>query len=112
MSLKERVVQGAKYLDETSPGWYKKIDTRKLHMKFGCNCILGQLYGNYGNFLTDVENREGMGSHESWEWSAGLGFTLSEEEDSGSDWDSRFLWLELDKFWATEINKRFTKEKA
>ena len=43
----KQVLAGMVWLDETVPGWVEKIDTEKLMMSSGPNCILGQVYGDY-----------------------------------------------------------------
>ena len=48
-SLISRVRRGAALLDKKrrSKAWRKKIDLDRLNMATSCNCIGGQLYGNY-----------------------------------------------------------------
>lgn len=43
------VVKGAALLDERVFGWVKKIDLRKLDMCSLTDCLLGQLFGRYGD---------------------------------------------------------------
>lgn len=47
--LLERIESGAALLDRQSPGWFRRIDLARLDMKSCTFCILGQLYGSYGN---------------------------------------------------------------
>lgn len=42
--LKARVLEGAAWLDETYPGWWKSIDLGLLDMADGCACVLGQVF--------------------------------------------------------------------
>jgi hypothetical protein len=42
------VDNGAALLDERLPGWRDHIDPTTLRLEDGCNCILGQLFGDYG----------------------------------------------------------------
>jgi len=42
------VDNGAALLDERLPGWRDHIDPNTLELADGCNCILGQLFGDYG----------------------------------------------------------------
>ena len=41
------VRRGAALLDKMQPGWAKQINTTTLEMGSSCDCILGQLYGDY-----------------------------------------------------------------
>ena len=38
---------GAVYLDEHRPGWRDEIDRDRLDLNDSCDCVLGQLYGNF-----------------------------------------------------------------
>jgi hypothetical protein len=49
MSVKERVERGAKLLDEHRPGWELKIDLQALDLSSCDRCVLGQIYGSYGD---------------------------------------------------------------
>jgi len=40
------VERGAALLDERKPGWDRKIDLDTLNLADGCNCVLGQVYGD------------------------------------------------------------------
>lgn len=46
-TISERVARGTAWLDENRPGWIDEIDLDRLLMSSPCNCVLGQLYGNY-----------------------------------------------------------------
>lgn len=39
--------RGAHLLDERMPGWAKRINPATLDMGSGCQCVLGQTYGEY-----------------------------------------------------------------
>jgi len=42
--------RGAKFLDEQlGRGWRRKIRRRQLDLAEPCNCVLGQLYGDYSD---------------------------------------------------------------
>lgn len=47
-TVTERVVAGAKFLDEHMPGWEKRVNLDELEMSSECLCILGQQNGSYG----------------------------------------------------------------
>lgn len=44
---RERVQQGAAYLDDVDPGWHRRIDSEILELGDGKHCILGQLHGEF-----------------------------------------------------------------
>lgn len=44
---RERVKQGAAYLDEIDPGWHRDVDPETLELSSGGSCILGQLHGDF-----------------------------------------------------------------
>jgi len=46
-TVQERVMAGASFLDERSPGWDEKINLAGLDMGNDYRCILGQLYKHY-----------------------------------------------------------------
>ena len=45
-SYGEAIIKSAKLLDTTVPGWYKKINLKKLDMPNTSLCMLGQLFGH------------------------------------------------------------------
>ena len=46
-TLKKRVQKGVRLLNRTNPNWYKHIDGGSITMEMPCQCVLGQLFGNY-----------------------------------------------------------------
>jgi hypothetical protein len=49
--MNENVARGAAILDELRPGWYQDIDLEKLDLISSWHCVLGQLYGHFGEGL-------------------------------------------------------------
>lgn len=47
-SIQKRVARGVALLDERVPGWEKRIDLKELKMQDCFQCMLGQLYGDFG----------------------------------------------------------------
>lgn len=43
----DRIARGAALLDEQRPGWRDEIDVETLDLASECDCILGQLHGDY-----------------------------------------------------------------
>lgn len=46
-TIPERVQAGAAWLDETEPGSVDRIDPDQLDLASICDCILGQIHGDY-----------------------------------------------------------------
>ena len=44
---RERAAQGAAYLDDADPGWYRHVEADSLALSDGQSCILGQLHGDF-----------------------------------------------------------------
>jgi hypothetical protein len=82
----DRVARGAALLDEYRPGWASEIHLHELSIESDSNCVLGQLYGNYG--LGREQLRILTTTH-----SEALGFTGGY---AGGDWSGlRRAWREL-----------------
>lgn len=51
----ENVRRGVALLDEKGvPDWRQKVDTRQLDMNSHYKCVLGQIYGSYGQGLLEL----------------------------------------------------------
>ena len=46
-----RVARGAALLDAKRPGWEHEIDLRRLDLGSWCDCVVGQLFGDYSDGL-------------------------------------------------------------
>lgn len=46
--FEKRVARGIRLLDQVTPGWQTGIDWDELMMEWPRDCILGQLYGGFG----------------------------------------------------------------
>lgn len=53
---KEAVRLGAMLLDGGLAGWRTRIDRERLDMASACDCILGQLFGDFGDGVESVED--------------------------------------------------------
>lgn len=47
LSIEERVAAGAAWLDAEVPGWLDLIVLPDLQLSSGCNCVLGQTFGDF-----------------------------------------------------------------
>jgi len=95
--LQERVRAGAAWLDGVDPSWRERIDLGRLQLAECCECILGQLYGNYAGGLDAL--RESL---DDWDTEGSdLGFDYP--VDALDDWNvSRHASDTLDN-WALDI---------
>src|SRR4051812_23092318 len=47
LTIAERVQRGASLLDTEFPGWVDQVDLSSLNLASGCDCILGQRFGDF-----------------------------------------------------------------
>lgn len=54
-----KVKQAAKFLDQTTPDWYMRINVRRLDIESTTSCILAQLFNSsyYGVMQLGIEAR-------------------------------------------------------
>lgn len=92
--LAVRVGRGAALLDERSPGWFRRIDTDRLHIASSTQCVLAQLYTGYdlGKEALDI----------AWGESARHGFVCGDGPVCVCDW--------LTDIWKGEIARRRQEE--
>lgn len=57
-SLASRVRAGVAFLDENKPGWHEFVIPQVLNMASGCNCVLGQVYGDFYRAERDLFDEE------------------------------------------------------
>jgi hypothetical protein len=61
MTDKEKVELAASILDQDKPEWYKMIDLEKLtDLQDAQTCVLGQVYGNWGDNQTRLFDGKGL----------------------------------------------------
>lgn len=80
---RERVANGCAWLDEHKPGWRGLINADRLNIDDPCNCILGQLYGDFYKAVKEQ----------------GIGY--SNVDRLGFDGDKDFA---LTRAWKEELN--------
>lgn len=94
MSIEERVARGAAWLDETLPGWERRIDLAQLNLANACRCVLGQISGDYWSApwpRTEMDNRH-------------YGFVCGAPPE---DQTISEAYSELDEAWISLIKERF-----
>jgi hypothetical protein len=97
-TIAERVARGAALLDEKRPEWAAKVVPGRLRMGSFCDCVLGQVYGDYVDGIRQIMNDE-FSSDESRERRISHGFTLRSADRTRS-------WNELRAAWLAEIESR------
>lgn len=96
MDLKQRVIKGAQLLDSERPNWFTQIDTDKLHMSSLCDCILGQVYGDFETGTKELFTGDECETCVSY----GFDWFLKEREENGN------IQFELERLWKEQINTR------
>lgn len=91
-SLQERVARGAAYLDERTPGWWKRVDLEALNLGDSCDCILGQV--DRRGYWLSCRDRS-LSDEQQWE----LGF-------HAGHFASAWVWNGLENHWIAEIKRR------
>jgi hypothetical protein len=92
--LSTRVRRGVRLLDREKPGWERKIDLDRLDLGHTCNCVLGQVYGNYDRALYELD-----------------GDVAERPENFGFD-DDNLLYRTLTDRWRGFIRRRLARKKA
>ncbi len=50
----EQINRGIEFLNKERRGWVDEIDPTKLNLNDVCGCVLGQLYGNFYEAMTEL----------------------------------------------------------
>jgi len=58
-TIEKRVEAGVAFLNVVKPNWLKKIDVEKLDLIDKKVCMLGELYGNYDDGLSQLGLKNG-----------------------------------------------------
>ncbi|QFG25422.1 hypothetical protein [Actinomadura sp. WMMB 499] len=62
--LGKRAERGAELLDKARPGWEKEVNLYRLDMMRTDDCVIGQLFGDWGNGLLKLGlNGDGSAEH-------------------------------------------------
>lgn len=107
--IKNRVIKGAKFLDTKMPGWYNKIDISRFNINNPCNCIIGQLYGDFWKEL-DIVFQQFKYTNLAAELRGFLPYSIKINQYTTIDADIVEKWL--NEFWILEIDSRKTTGKA
>lgn len=80
------VSAGIAWLDKNRPGWLLQIDEDSLDMRSTCGCVMGQIDGNYNDFVcSDIMSLDERERH-------GFTIVLSPKE-----------WKQLEEEWKRQI---------
>jgi hypothetical protein len=96
-TIVERVAAGVALLDRTTPGWDTKISLADLRIESPCDCVCGQVFGNY-----DLRPEESQGNKD-----ADYGFeAASARTDSYSVIDVEYEYAALNDEWRRVVAGR------
>ena len=98
---RDRVANGAALLDKHNPDWYMAVSLQGLRMSSCSECVLGQLYGDYGRGLDKVLPHHTLETGE-------FGFMLTPEQFAKFSGEERSpareaAWNELRNEWERAI---------
>ncbi len=97
--LYQRIDRGIAWMDEHAPAdWREKIDQKKLNMGDPCNCVVGQVFGDFWEkfkLYTAGEQEQAIS----------LGFTLFLPDE-----DNQFDWLQLKQAWVKKLQEQQNPE--
>lgn len=65
-TITERVARGAAWLDNARPNWFREIDLSRLVMTSPCECVIGQLFGDYNDFIDGDLVEGGFSTETDW----------------------------------------------
>ena len=99
--FKKDIEAGMGLLDEHyhNQSWVLMIDLGELDLKSGCNCILGQLVGDYDQGLDEM-NVQGDGSE------YGFAVDLEWQRMENDEENASKLWDKLTEEWIEAIKRR------
>src|SRR5215212_6502587 len=98
--LKTTVEAGAALLDNENPGWHRKIDCDTLRLQSCYDCMLGQLFGSYGDGILKLNLRSG----------APFGFALTPRILADAIQPAWKEWSILTRLWLEEIEARLLRD--
>lgn len=96
--FEEEIARGAEWLDEVKPGWELKIDLGNFSITSACNCVLGQLFGDYDD---GVEYHTRLAPRYKAQWPGSCGFVVSDYRSERYQ-----AWKQLNDEWVDFIKAR------
>lgn len=100
LSVKERVANGARWLDESFPGWEARIDPGTLELRSGERCICGQVFtghdvDGFSYFIFNLKSEaiQWLGLEGTGTWR--LGFITRDDDPDGTYDALDQAWLDL-----------------
>ena len=100
--FKEQIDKGKEVLDSFygTKSWVLELDLGDLDLKSGCNCVLGQLNGDYDHMLFELDMVE--------EDAVEHGFCI-DYRDAATVTSKTDLWAQLTKEWTAAIKDRLNE---
>lgn len=103
----DRVARGAELLDRVRPGWHREITADRLAMDSCNQCILGQIYGDYGRGLKILMRFD----LEVFDRSERFGFEADSREGMPAAW-WQGTFARLADAWRAAIRSRLEAESS
>lgn len=110
MTYEDRIEQGAAWLDETQPGWERRLDIGQLDLASCERCVLGQVFMDRAK-ATEMGTGYGWALHvfESVDMSHTRGFSLDEDELREMGIHTGREYAVLTDEWGAFIKDRFDR---
>ena len=98
MEIRNRVSALAGLMDQSDPGWHRRIDRGALDLGNAMKCVLGQRFGSFseGLKILNVDGADSLG------FSRGNGTVTKREE--------RVEYAEITEMWDEEIELRLLRD--
>jgi hypothetical protein len=98
--FEKEITGGMSFLDAYFEGksWVFGIDLGELDLKSGCNCVLGQLNGDYDTMM-DILDLDDEDSHK-------LGFSVDSYGPEFAGRPTDFVWDQLTEEWRVALKDR------
>lgn len=94
--------RGAALMDKVRKGWFWDVRVTRLDLSNGCNCIIGQVYGNYYDHAAEVlgTDEDSCDGAKTVSKARRFGFLARANRSFGVDYPL------LDQAWANEVRTR------
>lgn len=105
-----RIIAGAAWLDSVDPHWWREVVPNMIEMQSTCNCVLGQIVGDYAAAITDSST---LTEHRAEAERRGFTITGTRALALGFEWDpSEQLetYRDLTNGWRALVTSRLQSE--
>lgn len=106
--FEEEIERGVAVLDNVKPQWYHHVDLDALNLDNCYHCVLGQLFGDFEDGVSDLRRITGWSGGDGWQFAAEYGFSVGVmefEDDEDLDEATARNYDTLTKEWVAAIIK-------